>query len=108
MPSDDAARVEFERPVNQRNRQIEVLAKTREHAGRVGKHRWIVIGDLEGPASQLDRLVMVHRLIIGPTIDGGLQMPPGRQGERRAVSRIVLDRLFEQAERPYRSSLIEG
>ena len=64
--------------LDQRDGETDVLAKTSEHAGRIGKRPWVITCDLDSLPSELYGFATVFRSVIRPFIGGELQPPPRR------------------------------
>ena len=58
----------------------------------------VVIGEPKRMPGEIDPLTAVQVRVVGPAVDVQIHMAVRRQRERRAVMRIVLDRLPEQIE----------
>jgi hypothetical protein len=69
---------------------------------------WIVAGDLDGPASEIDRCPPVRFAVFSPTGNLDLLATISRQGEGRTVIRITRGRSFEEVEGLIDPALLVG
>src|ERR1700730_2893183 len=97
-PTKSETRVEDERSVDQGDGGVDVLAKTREHEGSLGKNTWIISADSEGLPGKIDAHAAVRLPVVGPAIEIELVVTNCSESEGRAVAWIALDRLPEEVE----------
>src|SRR5438105_2595464 len=95
IPPSSEARVEGERTIHQSNGNIDVLANVAEHEGPMAKDVRVVGSESNCPSSEVDTRMPVCLAIVGPTVDVELDVAHCREGKRRAISRIALDRPSE-------------
>src|ERR1700738_2831033 len=107
-PTKSETRVEDERSVDQGDGGVDVLAKTRQHEGSLGKNNWIISADSEGLPSKIDAHAAVRLPVVDPAVEIELVVTNRRESEGRAVAWIALDCLPEEVECLSDPVLIEG
>src|SRR5215472_4985118 len=88
-PAVSKARVGCERPIYQRERRPDVLAKIAEHGGRARKNKRIVAGGPNGTASVIEAPIAAVIWRFRPTIQMKLHRAHRGQSERWAIERIA-------------------
>jgi hypothetical protein len=96
-PAEGAARVEGERPVDQRDRRAGIFAEIRQHEGGVGADPRVVFPHLKRLPSEFAGLAAGCPRLFDPTVNDELQVAARRRGKRRPVMPIDRDRLLEHA-----------
>jgi hypothetical protein len=91
-------RVQCQRAVDQGQSGVDVLAKVSEDKGSLAEGGWIVGGDLDASAGEIDRCSPVRFAVFNPTGKLELLVAISRQGEGSAITRITRCRFFEEVE----------
>ena len=99
IPAAREARVERQRTINQRHHRTDVLAERGQREGGIGKGARIVAGNLQGAPGEIGALAAIRLGVLARTI--GTQPLTADRGpsEGGPVTRVALDRLFEETER---------
>src|SRR6266436_926711 len=91
IPAASIARIERERTVNQRDRDIDVLPKMAEYERGMAEDIRVVSSSSKGLPGKIDTYTPVCFPVVGPAVDVEMDVAKGRQGEGGAVAWIAID-----------------
>src|SRR5215472_2387465 len=96
IPTTDAARIERQGAVGQRNSRVDVLPAPTENKRGVGENTSVVIGDRQCLFGQSDGFVTICHGIFRPAVDRKSIVAYPGPGKCQAIARVARDRLSEQ------------
>src|ERR1700756_1704343 len=99
VPAARKARVERQRPIDQRHNRADILAEIGQREGGIGQSARIVTGHLQRPPGEIDTLAAVCRGVGTRPIRLKPKAADRSPSECRPETRIALDRPLEKTER---------